>query len=605
MGRLSFSVFNKFKALDGVTAPIRKMGKSVKRFGKTAVAAFRRADRASSKFGKRLKGIGKKFSRNLTLPLAILGGLALAAAIDFESAFTGVQKTVNATASEFRLLRKDLIDMSREIPVFTTEIFGIAEAAGQLGIKTKDIIAFTKVMADLGVTTNLTANEAATSLARFSNITDLASDDYERLGSTIVALGNDSASTESEIVEMAMRLATAGKIVGLAASETLGLSAALVSVGIRAESGGTAFSQVMFKINKELGTGSDKMKGFAAVSGKTVKQFEKMWKDDTASALLVFTEGLKKVQDQGGNVSRVLDLLGFEGIRISASLLSAAGSGNLFRKTMILGNKSWKENTALAKEAALRYDTAASKLIIFRNKATIAAAAFGAILVPALIQITEFLSPVIEKFENLSPTMKSIISWIAVFVLVIGPLIVIFGVLAASITAIIAIGAPVIATIAAIVFAIIGVGAAIIQIIKNWDFLKAEFVFGIEFIVSKFQDLAAMWNKLKEDFINGLASIGKFFEKIFSGIGERFEKFASGIGGKIINFFAGDSDEEQKPKQTDTPISPNAGLVNTIREERETRGRVDVNFSNLPKGTEVKQTGDVPGFDLDLGFAGA
>jgi len=583
---LSFSVFNKFRAIDGVTAPIRKMAKSVGRFGKTAVTAFKRADRASSKFGKRLRKIGSTFSRKLTLPLTILGGLALAAAIDFESAFTGVQKTVNATASELRLLRKDLIDMSREIPVLTTDIFGIAEAAGQLGIKTKNIIAFTKVMADLGVTTDLIGKDAAKRLARFANITDLASDDFERLGSAIVGLGNNSAATEAEIVEMSMRLATAGKLAGLTAPEILGISAALVSVGINAEAGGTAFSQVMFKIGKEIGTGSDKMKGFAAVSGKTVNQFEKMWKDDTANALLVFTEGLKKVKDQGGNVNRVLDILGFEGVRISRALLSAAIAGNLFREKIALGNKDWKENIALAREAELRYGTAASKLIIFRNKATIMAAAFGDILVPALIKITDFLSPVLEKFENLSPTMKLIISAVALFALAIGPLIVVLGVLVASITAIMAIGAPVVVAIAEIVLAIIGIGAAVITIINT------------------FQVLATVWDRLKEGFITGLAAIGTFFEKIFSSIGERFAKFAGGIGGKLIRFFAGE-DETQTQAKPGTPISPNAGLVNTIREERETRGRVDVSFNNLPKGTEVKQTGDVPGFGLALGFAGA
>ncbi|GAG90309.1 unnamed protein product, partial [marine sediment metagenome] len=66
----------------------------------------------------------------MTLPVAILGGVAAKAAIDFESAFTGVRKTVTATEKEFDILKKGLMDLALVIPVSTTELFGVAEAAG-------------------------------------------------------------------------------------------------------------------------------------------------------------------------------------------------------------------------------------------------------------------------------------------------------------------------------------------------------------------------------------------------------------------------------------------------------------------------------------------
>ena len=75
---------------------------------------------------------------------------SIVAGSNFESAFAGVKKTVDATEEEYAMLRQNILDMSKEIPSSASEIANVMEIAGQLGIATDSLTEFTKVMINLG-----------------------------------------------------------------------------------------------------------------------------------------------------------------------------------------------------------------------------------------------------------------------------------------------------------------------------------------------------------------------------------------------------------------------------------------------------------------------
>ena len=209
------------------------------------------------------------------LTVAVGLGLATKAAVDYESAFAGVRKTVDGTEMELAEMSDGIRELSKDIPVAANDLALIAENAGQLGIKKDSILGFTRVMADLGVATNLTGEEAAQTLAKFANITQMPQNEFDRLGSTIVDLGNNSATTEADIAAMALRLAGAGKQAGMSEAEILGYATTLSSLGIEAEAGGSAFSKVFNKINVAVQTGSEDLKNYAKVAGLSVSEFQK------------------------------------------------------------------------------------------------------------------------------------------------------------------------------------------------------------------------------------------------------------------------------------------------------------------------------------------
>ena len=385
--------------------------------------------------GSAMQDAGSTLTTRVTTPILAIGGAAATAAIGFESAFAGVRKTVDATEEEFAALERGIREMSKQLPASATEIAGVAEAAGQLGIKTENILDFTRVMIDLGEATNLSGVEAATTLARLANITQMSQTDFDRLGSTIVALGNNLATTEAEIAEMALRLAGAGAQVGLSEAQILGFAGALSSVGIEAEAGGSAVSRVMIEIANAVANGSEKLDQFADVAGMTTEEFKTAFEQDAAGAIITFIEGLGRMSAEGENVFQVLDDMGLSEIRVRDALLRAAGAGDLFRESIKLGTEAWEENTALANEAEQRYATTASQLAMLRNQATDVAISLGQALlpiirehlIPAAEQFVGMLQRLVDAFTSLDPRTQKIILAILGLAAAIGPALVVLG----------------------------------------------------------------------------------------------------------------------------------------------------------------------------------
>lgn len=302
---------------------------------------------------------------------AITAGLvaSINAGSEFESAFAGVKKTVNATDAELLQMRGDIRQMATEMPVSAAELSAIAESAGQLGIQTENITAFTETMANMNVATNLTSEEAASQFAQFANITGMAQDNFDELGSSVVALGNNLATTEADIVSMGMRIAAAGDQVNLSEADIVAYAAALSSVGIEAEAGGTAFSKLLANLQLATETG-DNLKAYAAVAGMTGQEFKKAFQDDATVAINAFLHGLNDTEQNGQSAIAVLEDIGLTEVQLRDTLLRAANASGMFEEALELSSTAWNENTALAREAEERYKTFESQCKMTGNKLT-------------------------------------------------------------------------------------------------------------------------------------------------------------------------------------------------------------------------------------------
>ncbi len=321
-----------------------------------------RSDKTTNVLANSLKRLFIGFSAFIALKSS-LGILT-----DFETGMVGVAKTTDLAVKELAQLSDEIIRLSTEIPVTTNQLLEIAQAAGQLGVKGADnILLFTKTIAKLGVASNLAGDQAATVLARLLNITGEAVSTIDTLASVIVALGNNFATTEAEIAQFGIRIATTTALFNVSSAEALAFGTALSALGQNAEAGGTVIGRAFIQIDKAIRAGGKSLDDLAKLTGKTADEITKLFRRDSVKGFQLFIEGLEKVIKSGGDASAELEKFGLRGLRAVPILSTLAKNSNILADALKIAGKETENATALNIESEKAFDTLASATTIFVN----------------------------------------------------------------------------------------------------------------------------------------------------------------------------------------------------------------------------------------------
>ena len=384
-------------------ASMAQAGASVKKAADDMTAATK----DGAKFRAGLTSVGDTAGKVGLVAAAGLGA-AIKASMDWETAWAGVTKTVEGSESQLATLEGQLRDMAKTMPATHSEIAAVAQAAGALGVATPDVASFTRTMIMLGeATDDLSADQAATSIAQMTNVMQTAPEDVDNLASALVALGNNGASTEGQIIQMAQRIAGTGAVLGLAEDEILAIANATASMGIEVEAGGTAVSTVFSKMATAAANGGADLEAFATAAGLTAEEFQNLVKTSPADAFVALTKGLDATSDAGGNVFAVLKELGLSDVRVSRAMLSIAGSGDVLTDSLNMGAQAWDENTALMNEYEKRADTAAARSQVAWNNIKDAAIEFGDVALPVVASAADKVATLAGAFGKLPGPVKT------------------------------------------------------------------------------------------------------------------------------------------------------------------------------------------------------
>lgn len=404
------------KAYTDAQATVKKATEQYEEYEKGLKAA-ERADEAQNlqNTGKRWKEVGEGID-TVTKPLQYAatalaaGGVASAKfAIDFEDSFAGVKKTVDATPEQLSKIKQGIIDLSTTgidgrgaIPQTTTELNELAAAGGQLGISQENIIDFTEVMAQMGSATNLVGEEGAATLARFQNVMGVGQNEIRNIGSAIVDLGNHSATTESEIAEMALRMGKYGSSVRMSAADVLGYSAALSSLGIEAQMGGSAIGRTWLSIETAVASGGEGLTKFAKYSGKSAEEFKEQWNTDSSGAFNGLLKGLQSAE----NLTVALDDLGINNTQDIQAMMALVNGYDLVTESVNRSNTAYKENTALQEEFNAKNETTASQMQIAKQNIIEAARGIGETMLPSIKDASTTVADFAKGLSQMSDEQK-------------------------------------------------------------------------------------------------------------------------------------------------------------------------------------------------------
>lgn len=539
---------------DNFSSTLKAVEKSVGDFSRTS----KRMGRDIQRTGRSLESFGGKVTSFVTVPLAGAGALATNEFIKIEEAVSGMSKTIEGTPKEVQAIKDALDEMATtKLPIERVDLFGIAETAGQLGVAKESVVDFTETIAKIGKVSDLDYDTGAASLAKFTNIMGTADRDLEKLGSTIVHLDSNTATSASAIVDMGMRLAAAGKQANMSESDVLGISAALSSLGLESQAGGTAFSKVILSMNDSVMSGGKNLTKFAKIAGMTASEFKNLYEKDAVGATTEFVKGLGAIQEEGGNVASVIEDLGFKEVRTKDALLRLAGASDVFTDTLSKAGKAWDRNMDLQEVFDKMTDNTASKIQIMKNQFSTMAEDIGAIVIPILHEVTGYVGKLKENFDGLTEEQKENIVKFARLAMVVGPAIGLLGKLTGTVgkavtefgffagrvknvgflQALLTPGAKVALVIA-------GIAAAAYLVYKNWDKIKpvidtvrdaiGDFIEAnadkIEWIKDAFSSIATV---VVESLKNIWESLGPLKDKVFEILGQIGEVLA-----RIMPFLA-------------------------------------------------------------------
>lgn len=340
----------------------------------------------------KLSSFGKSATKAVTLPIAAVATACGAAAVNIDTSLTNVKKTVDGTEEQYQQLKQAAIDFSKTNAVSASQILDLQSLGAQLGFNIDELDEFSRVASGLDIATDMNAEQAASEMAQFANITKMAHNDISNYASSIVALGNNLATTESQVSSMGQRIAAAGTQTKMSQAEILGWAGAMSSLGVEAEAGGTAFSTTISTIDAAVAKGGEGLQTFAKIAGMSSKEFATSWKNSATDTMVHLLSSTASAE----NMTLALEEMGITGIRQSDVMKRLAGNTQLVTDAINISTEGWKKNTALQTEVDNRNASMAARFEMLKNKVTAVAEEVGTPLINALLGAVDAADPLID-----------------------------------------------------------------------------------------------------------------------------------------------------------------------------------------------------------------
>ena len=310
--------------------------------------------------------------------LAGLSAGALASSIQqftrFEDQMIQIEKVVGEGVA--RGLKDDIQTLNEAMPTTQTQLTGIAEVAGRLGIEGRSSIKrFTKVVAQLSEATNIASKNAAEGFARIATLTKEPISNIRSLGDVVNRLSNNMGASASEIVDSMTRASGTLTSLGLTTEEIAGVTAAVNEVSSSSRLAGTQLRRLGQEVQ---GLSDGDAETLADALGMNVEQFEKLAEENPNELLLELSETMEEGGEQADTLREVFSTT-------SRQVLTKLGSNlKQVKRAQDSANREMESGSSLVEEYQKSTESTASQFEIFKSRIQSVQTAIGETLSPAI-----------------------------------------------------------------------------------------------------------------------------------------------------------------------------------------------------------------------------
>lgn len=491
---------------------------------KTTGAAF-------TKFASRVRRAGRRMVIAFTLPLTIIGGLAVRAFAKFDKAMIESTSIMKVTTQQTEKMRDAALELSSKAiqgPSQLAESYFFLASAGKnaeqsIALLPKVAKFATAGAFDMALATDL-LTDAQSALGLSSKNVAKDTENLARVADVLVKANTlANASVQQFSIALTSKAGAALKAYNKDVEEGVAVLAALADQGVKAELAGNALDRVIRLSTKGA---LDNAKAHAQLGFRVFDATGKMRNlGDIIANLEDVLEGMSDRQR-----AATLGMLGFEA-RVQGVILPLLGTSDAIKEY----EKQLRNAKGITDEVANKQMKAFSnQLQILKNQLTLVGIEIGQVLEPVISFLNEKIRKGVEIWKGFSKQIKQLIVGVGIAVAVIGPLLIVFGTMLAIAGAaattigtlvgwIAAISLPVIAAVAAITIlggAVLAAAGTVASFIIDWKSLfKAvrEFVSKSLGFLRNFNDnIAILWRFIKRNWKGILFDMARLWITIWS-----------------------------------------------------------------------------------------
>lgn len=344
---------------------------------KAVDAATRNYSKNIGNYSSAFNGLNES-ARSLISTFGLLTGVALFGAVvkdifsvirDFDKQLIAVGKTTNITGVNLKEFGREVVNLGDQLDGISVEgLLKSSEVAGQLGVKgTENILKFSTAIEKLKLTSDIISEEQVQNFAKFIEVSSDSFENADKLASVITQLGNNFATTESQVLSNATEIQKGVAVYETTAQSILGIGAATSALGSEAESSRSAIQTTFKVINDAIVTGAN-LEKVLKLTGLTQKELSAQFNKDAGGVFQKFVKGLADAKGEGENLSRVLNDIGITEKRAFTVVGSLAANYGVLESAIAQANEEYINNSALNKEVAAASESIASIVADLNDK---------------------------------------------------------------------------------------------------------------------------------------------------------------------------------------------------------------------------------------------